>query len=261
MSSRARPRVSNIFNKSTAYDVCLAPPILDAAHRLLGEIKVHGANLRDPLPGKGQQALHCDVPKRFEDDWWIINAMVLIDPMTAENGPTRIIPGSHRWAPINVPEVNAADWEPAPLTAADRSRVPADLEAPYPGEAHAQGPAGAVVICNGHIWHGGTTNAERRAPTHAAPELHAPRSAAAARAARLRDTGAAPAHVAGIALAARHRGRRGHRATLGGERPGDGAVAALNWRLEPWASRTATIASRSAASRPCGIGLPARRYQ
>ena len=74
------PRVSNIFNKSTAYDACLATaPVLDAAHRLLGEIKVHGANLRDPLPGQGQQALHCDVPKRFDDDWWIINAMVLID--------------------------------------------------------------------------------------------------------------------------------------------------------------------------------------
>ena len=153
------PRVSNIFNKSTAYDACLATaPVLDAAHRLLGEIKVHGANLRDPLPGKGHQALHCDVPKRFDDDWWIINAMVLIDPMTADNGPTRIIPGSHRWAPINVPEVNAADWEPAPLTPADLKRVPEDLEAPYPGEAHAQGPAGAVVICNGHLWHGGTTN-------------------------------------------------------------------------------------------------------
>ena len=36
--------------------------------------------------------------------------------------------------------------------------MPEDLEAPYPGEAHAQGPAGAVVICNGHLWHGGTTN-------------------------------------------------------------------------------------------------------
>ncbi len=153
------PRVSNIFNKSTAYDVCLATaPVLDAAHRLLGEIKVHGANLRDPLPGQGQQALHCDVPKRFDDDWWIINAMVLIDPMTADNGPTRIIPGSHRWAPINVPEVNTADWEPTPLSQADQSRVPTDLEAPYAGEIHAQGPAGAVVICNGHLWHGGTTN-------------------------------------------------------------------------------------------------------
>lgn len=153
------PRISNIFNKSEAYDVCLtAPPILDAAHHLLGEIKVHGANLRDPLPGQGHQALHCDVPKRFADDWWIINAMILIDPMTAENGPTRVIPGSHRWAPINVPEVNTADWEPAPPTPEDLARVPDDLEAPYPGEVHAQGPAGAVVICNGHLWHSGTTN-------------------------------------------------------------------------------------------------------
>ncbi|MFL5331926.1 MAG: phytanoyl-CoA dioxygenase family protein [Geminicoccaceae bacterium] len=153
------PRVSNIFNKSAAYDACLtAAPILEAAHRLLGEIKVHGANLRDPLPGQGRQALHCDVPKRFADDWWIINAMVLIDAMTMDNGPTRIIPGSHRWAPINVPEVNAADWEPTPPTPEDLARIPADLEAAYPGEAHAQGPAGAVVLCNGHLWHGGTTN-------------------------------------------------------------------------------------------------------
>jgi ectoine hydroxylase-related dioxygenase (phytanoyl-CoA dioxygenase family) len=153
------PRVSNIFNKSMASDACLtAAPILEAAHLLLGEIKVHGANLRDPLPGQGQQALHCDVPKRFADDWWIINAMVLIDLMTLDNGPTRIVPGSHRWAPINVPEVNAADWEPTPPTPEDLARIPADLEAPYPGEAHAQGPAGAVVLCNGHLWHGGTTN-------------------------------------------------------------------------------------------------------
>ncbi|MFO1068033.1 MAG: phytanoyl-CoA dioxygenase family protein [Geminicoccaceae bacterium] len=153
------PRVSNIFNKSAAFDVCLSRPvILAAAHHLLGEIKVHGANLREPLPGKGHQQLHCDVPKWFEDDWWIINALILIDPLTADNGPTRIVPGSHRWPPMNVPEVNAADWEPSPLTPEEQARMPLDLEAPYPGEVHVQGPAGAVVVCNGHLWHGGTTN-------------------------------------------------------------------------------------------------------
>lgn len=42
-------RISNIFNKTTAFDVCLnLPPVLAAAHYLLGEIKLHGANLRDP---------------------------------------------------------------------------------------------------------------------------------------------------------------------------------------------------------------------
>jgi ectoine hydroxylase-related dioxygenase (phytanoyl-CoA dioxygenase family) len=153
------PRVSNIFNKSSVFDICLeAEPILSAAHRLLGEIKVHGANLRDPLPGKGHQPLHCDVPKRFDDDWWLVNAMILIDALTEENGPTRIVPGSHRWAPVNVPAVNAADWTPAQLAPEDEKRMPADLEAPYPGEVHAQGPVGAVVICNGHLWHSGTTN-------------------------------------------------------------------------------------------------------
>ena len=57
------PRVSNIFNKSAAYDACLtAAPILGGRPSAAGENKVHGANLRDPLPGQGRQALHCDVP-------------------------------------------------------------------------------------------------------------------------------------------------------------------------------------------------------
>ena len=49
--------------------------------------------------------------------------------------------------------------------------------------------------------------------------------------------------------------------TLGGERPGDGEVAALRLGVQACASMAATIASRSAARSPCGIGLPARRYQ
>src|SRR5688572_23981757 len=58
------PRVSNIFNKSTAFDRCLEiKTVLAASAYLLGEIKVHGANLRDPLKGQGAQDLHVDVPK------------------------------------------------------------------------------------------------------------------------------------------------------------------------------------------------------
>jgi len=49
-------RVSNIFNKSNAFDQCLElQPVLATAHHLLGEIKVHGANLRDPVQGHGHQ--------------------------------------------------------------------------------------------------------------------------------------------------------------------------------------------------------------
>ena len=150
-------RLSNIFNKSPVFDRLLEiGPALAAAHYLLGEIKVHGANIRDPVKGYGAQALHVDVPKKFRDDWWVVNAMILFDDMALENGPTRVIPGSHLWAPINVPVVNQGDWEPEPLSAEDQGRVPEDLNAPYPGEVHVTAPAGAAVILNSSGWHSGT---------------------------------------------------------------------------------------------------------
>lgn len=159
-------RLSNIFNKTNAFDKCLwIPEVLAASAYLLGEIKVHGANIRDPVKGHGKQDLHVDVPKRFDDDWWVVNSMIMFDDMTLDNGPTRIVPGSHQWAPINVPYVNIGDWEPAPLSPEDEARVPKDLSAPYPGEVLVEAPAGAAIICNSSMWHAGTqkkTDAPRR---------------------------------------------------------------------------------------------------
>jgi ectoine hydroxylase-related dioxygenase (phytanoyl-CoA dioxygenase family) len=158
-------RLSNIFNKTDAFDKCLwIPEILAASAYLLGEIKVHGANIRDPVKGYGHQDLHVDVPKRFEDDWWVVNSMVMFDDMTLDNGPTRVVPRSHYWAPINVPYVNIGDWEPQPLSEED-PHIPKDLSAPYPGEVLVEAPAGSVIICNSSMWHAGTlkkTDAPRR---------------------------------------------------------------------------------------------------
>jgi ectoine hydroxylase-related dioxygenase (phytanoyl-CoA dioxygenase family) len=159
-------RISNIFNKTTAFDKCLwIPEVLAASAYLLGEIKTHGANLRDPVKGYGQQDLHTDVPKKFDDDWWVVNSMLMMDDMTLDNGPTRVVPGSHRWAAINVPYVNIGDWEPPPLSPEDEARIPADLGAPYPGEVLVEAPAGSAIICNSSMWHAGTvkkTDAPRR---------------------------------------------------------------------------------------------------
>ena len=159
-------RISNIFNKTEAFDMCLwIPEILAASAYLLGEIKVHGANLRDPVKGYGHQDLHVDVPKKFADDWWVVNSMIMLDDMTRDNGPTRVVPGSHHWAPINVPYVNIGDWEPQPLTPEEAARIPKDLSAPYPGEVLVEAPAGSAIICNSSMWHAGTlkkTDAPRR---------------------------------------------------------------------------------------------------
>lgn len=153
------PRVSNIFNKSAVFDRCLGiKPVLAAAAHLLGEIKVHGANLRDPLQGQGHQDLHVDVPKHFEDDWWVLNVIVTFDDMTLDNGPTRVVPGSHKWPPINCSAVNRYDWEPVPLTPEEEAMIPQDLSAPFPGEVLVEAPAGSIVVANSAIWHGGTRN-------------------------------------------------------------------------------------------------------
>jgi ectoine hydroxylase-related dioxygenase (phytanoyl-CoA dioxygenase family) len=150
-------RLSNIFNKTAAFDKCLEiPEILAASAYLLGEIKLHGANARDPVQGYGNQDLHVDVPKKFKDDWWVVNSMIMFDDMTLNNGPTRVVPTSHWWAPINVPYVNIGDWEPAPLTAEDKARLPESLSAPYPGEVLVEATAGSAIICNSSMWHSGT---------------------------------------------------------------------------------------------------------
>jgi ectoine hydroxylase-related dioxygenase (phytanoyl-CoA dioxygenase family) len=150
-------RLSNIFNKTSAFDKCLEiPEILAASAYLLGEIKLHGANARDPVQGYGNQDLHVDVPKKFKDDWWVVNTMIMFDDMTLSNGPTRVVPGSHWWAPINVPYVNIGDWEAQPLSKEDEARVPKDLGAPYPGEVLVEAPTGSAIICNSSMWHSGT---------------------------------------------------------------------------------------------------------
>ena len=81
-------RISNIFNKTEVFDKCLwIPEVLAASTYLLGEIKVHGANLRDPVKGYGNQDLHVDVPKKFADDWWVVNSMIMFDDI-----PSTMVP-------------------------------------------------------------------------------------------------------------------------------------------------------------------------
>lgn len=153
------PRLSNLFNKSRAFDRCLScKPTLAAAAYLLGEIRVYSLNARNPLKGEGQQLLHSDVPRVSPTDWRVVNSMVMLDDMTETNGPTRVVPGSHKWVPINVPDVNMAEVKKIEVTPDDERIMPKDPYAPHPKEIKVTGKAGSVAVINGHIWHGGTRN-------------------------------------------------------------------------------------------------------
>jgi len=159
-------RISNIFNKSDAFDRCLEIlPLLAVSEHLLGEIKVHGANLREPHKEHGHQPLHSDVQKRFKGDWWLTNSLIMVDDMTLDNGPTRIVPGSQHWPELNVPGENVMPSEVTDPDLLAFDAYPEDPFAPYPGEVLVTIPAGSVAIFNSSCWHGGTrkkTDARRR---------------------------------------------------------------------------------------------------
>ncbi len=171
-------RISNIFNKSAVFDeLLLIKPLLAASQYLLGDFKIHGSNVREPRKGGGKQPLHADTVKMPDGGWCLMNSLILFDDMTLTNGPTRIVPGSHKWAPLNVPGENALDYHTKPRDAphqwaiegddvaehstespvmGDTSKFPEDPFAPFPGEIRVTVPAGSVVVCNAHMWHSGT---------------------------------------------------------------------------------------------------------
>ena len=125
---------------------CREHPLLaQAAAGVLGpDWHLGGVELRAPLPGCGHQGLHPDyVPgQRTHGPWRSLSAMWCISAFTPENGPLRVIPGSHR-----------VDQNPA-------DALPPGCEmGPHPAEVKIVAPAGSVILFNNaDLWHSGTFN-------------------------------------------------------------------------------------------------------
>jgi ectoine hydroxylase-related dioxygenase (phytanoyl-CoA dioxygenase family) len=139
-------RLSDLVNKDPIFEICFTHPrvLAGIAHVLKHNLKLSSLNSRAALPGQGLQALHADWSGPVApDDYYVCNSIWLLDDFTAENGATRVVPGTHRSGQ-------------APREAL------ADPKAPHPQEIKLLAPAGTVVIFNSHVWHGGTLNATDR---------------------------------------------------------------------------------------------------
>jgi ectoine hydroxylase-related dioxygenase (phytanoyl-CoA dioxygenase family) len=125
---------------------CREHPLLaEAAVAVLGpDWHLGGLALRAPLPGCGHQGLHPDYfpGHRTRGPWRSLSAMWCISAFTPDNGPLRVIPGSHR-----------VDRNPA-------DALPFGCEmGPHPAEVKVVAPAGSVILFNGpDLWHSGTFN-------------------------------------------------------------------------------------------------------
>lgn len=136
-------RLANLVDKGEVFGRAIAmPEILEAVGRVLGpEFKLSSLNVRSANPqSTWVQPLHCDMAAIADErGYWVANTVWMLDDFTLENGPTRLVPGSHRWG--RLPQDTLAD-----------------PKAPHPLEILLNGKAGSVAIMNAHLWHGGTAN-------------------------------------------------------------------------------------------------------
>ena len=94
-------RLADLVNKGEVFDLIYTHPlVLAAAQYVIGRpFKLHSINGHDPLPGQGQQALHPDWgnPRPDPTVFSVMNSLWILDDFSAENGATRLVPGSQRW--------------------------------------------------------------------------------------------------------------------------------------------------------------------
>jgi ectoine hydroxylase-related dioxygenase (phytanoyl-CoA dioxygenase family) len=136
-------RLANLLEKDAIFDVCVTDGRLLAAvdHVLAGDFKLSGLNCRIALPGCGEQPMHPDWGEAVAPgSYQACNSIWCIDEFTPDNGPVKVVPGSHLLGRMP-PESD--DYE---ADAIRRQAIPV------------MAPAGAVIVLNAHVWHHGSLN-------------------------------------------------------------------------------------------------------
>ena len=147
-------RVYALLAKSPVFGELAAHPlVLDVCERILGPNFMLSACLAiNTYPGENAQPLH------FDDSFYHlprprpaygVSAFWAIDAFTQGNGPTEIIPGSHRWGgdrPIG------ASFNEAFING---TTVPVE---DHPDLQQVVMPAGSLMLTPGTLWHRGGAN-------------------------------------------------------------------------------------------------------
>ena len=134
-------RLCNLFSKGDLFvELATDPLVLEYAELVIGRpVRWHAMNAHDPQPGyrHPHQTIHAD-RQSWPQTPAYFNVLWALDDITADNGATRLVPGSHR--------------RPFPAAVLD------DLLAPVAGEVLAICPAGSAIMVHGDTWHGARAN-------------------------------------------------------------------------------------------------------
>ena len=140
-------RLANLADKGEVFRQCMLDPrVLAHVSCVLGpRFKLSSLNARSAEPRAPAQPLHVDadaLPDAQGD--WVCNVLWMLDDFTEDNGPLRVVPGTHR-------------------SGRRPQDVLPDRLLPHPDEVLVMGRAGDVVVMNSHLWHGGAANRTSRA--------------------------------------------------------------------------------------------------
>lgn len=135
-------RLCDLVNKGKEFDIFYKDKrVLAAVKHVLGaDFKLSSLNLRSPKKDCKNQSMHVDWPWAVKPgDFYACNTLWLLDDMTLENGPTRVVLGSHKKGTMPSSEMK-------------------NLKSSHQNELLITAKAGSVIILNSHTWHGGTDN-------------------------------------------------------------------------------------------------------
>lgn len=130
-------RIYRLFGKTRSFDdLSIHPVMLGVIDATIGAAQLSAPTGIQIGPGEPHQMLHRDdsiYPLPEPHGEVVLNTMWAFDDFTVDNGATRFVPGSHRWAPGRMPD-------------GDDEVIQIEM------------PAGSVAFYLGSIWHGGGAN-------------------------------------------------------------------------------------------------------
>ena len=148
-------RVNAPVEVSPAYfDAMASSRMTDCVADLIGpNVKFHHSKINSKLPG-GQTAVkwHQDFPFTPHSNDDLVTALLMVDEVTADNGPLEVVPGSHRGAIHGL-------WHDAVFTGAVADDVAADCRQKA---ITCVGPAGSVCLMHTRLLHASAPNLSSR---------------------------------------------------------------------------------------------------
>lgn len=132
------------------YDVMAASAMTEMVAELIGpDVKLHHTKINSKLPGAATEVKwHQDFPFTPHSNSDVVTALLMVDEVTADNGPLEVVEGSHTGALHSI-------WQDGVFTGAIEDGVAADMQSKA---VQCIGPAGSVCLMHTRLAHGSAPN-------------------------------------------------------------------------------------------------------